>query len=40
MAVGAGYGNNKETQIRIANFPTHSIKQISELIDVLEKHIG
>lgn len=40
MAVGAGYGSNKETQIRIANFPTHSIKQISELIDALEKHAG
>jgi len=37
MAVGSGYGSNKETQVRIANFPTHSISQVQALISKLEK---
>jgi phosphoserine aminotransferase len=36
MAVGSGYGSNKETQVRIANFPTHSLAQIQALISKLE----
>ncbi len=33
MVVGTGYGSNKSTQIRIANFPTHSKEQIELLAD-------
>jgi phosphoserine aminotransferase len=36
LVVGSGYGENKETQIRIANFPTHSIKDIKGLIKQLQ----
>ncbi|MHC2991610.1 phosphoserine aminotransferase [Pontibacter sp. HJ8] len=36
MAVGSGYGNNKESQIRIANFPAHSLSQVQALIYKLE----
>jgi len=35
IIVGSGYGVNKETQIRIANFPTHSIVDIKRLIKAL-----
>lgn len=30
--VGSGYGAHKETQIRIANFPTHKIQDVETLI--------
>ncbi len=33
LVVGAGYGERKEQQIRIANFPTHSKEQIEMLSD-------
>lgn len=32
LVVGAGYGKNKTTQIRIANFPAHSIEVFEKLI--------
>ena len=35
MAVGSGYGKNKASQIRIANFPATSVQQMEELLDVL-----
>lgn len=34
--VGTGYGKYKETQIRIANFPTHSLSDIKGLITKLK----
>jgi len=40
MAVGAGYGTKKDTQIRIANFPAHSIEQVRSLINILQEKIG
>lgn len=35
MVVGSGYGQNKETQIRIANFPAHTVDQVKTLISSL-----
>ena len=35
--VGSGYGQNKTTQIRIANFPTHSVANVKRLIAELKK---
>ncbi|MFK7900327.1 MAG: aminotransferase class V-fold PLP-dependent enzyme [Cyclobacteriaceae bacterium] len=35
MQVGAGYGDKKTTQIRIANFPAFSVEQVKELAEVL-----
>lgn len=35
MQVGFGYGQYKSDQIRIANFPAHSIKDMEKLCDVL-----
>jgi phosphoserine aminotransferase len=40
MAVGTGYGNHKEKQIRIANFSTHSIEQVEKLIKQLKKEFN
>ncbi|MBX9853636.1 MAG: aminotransferase class V-fold PLP-dependent enzyme [Cytophagaceae bacterium] len=40
MAVGTGYGNYKEKQIRIANFPTHSVEQVDKLIQQLKKEFN
>ena len=40
MAVGSGYGNFKDKQIRIANFPAHSEAQIEKLITTLKNQIG
>jgi len=40
MVVGSGYGNNKETQIRIANFPTHSVNQVQALVYKLQELVG
>lgn len=37
MAVGSGYSSYKEKQIRIANFPAHSIEQTEKLIQELKK---
>jgi phosphoserine aminotransferase len=35
MLIGSGYGKDKASQIRIANFPATSIQQMEELLDVL-----
>ncbi len=40
MVVGSGYGSNKETQIRIANFPAHSLVQMQALVYKLEELFG
>ncbi|KAA5548297.1 aminotransferase class V-fold PLP-dependent enzyme [Adhaeribacter rhizoryzae] len=40
MVIGSGYGNYKETQIRIANFPTHSVSQVQALVYKLKELIG
>lgn len=32
IIVGEGYGQNKDTQIRIANFPVHKIRDVKDLI--------
>lgn len=37
MAVGSGYGSYKESQIRIANFPAHSVSQVQALVYKLEE---
>ncbi len=37
MHIGSGYGDHKKSQIRIANFPTHSKEQVELLCDSLEK---
>lgn len=37
MQVGAGYGSFKKTQIRIANFPAHSIDNVKKLVECLQK---
>ncbi len=35
MILSAGYGKNKDSQIRIANFPAHSKEQFEMLVDFL-----
>ena len=35
MVIGSGYGQFKDSQIRIANFPATNAEQIGQLIDVL-----
>ncbi len=37
MQVGTGYGDAKDSQIRIANFPAHSPEQMAELLTALRK---
>ena len=37
MILGAGYGPNKDTQIRISNFPSNSMEQIDLLLKELKK---
>jgi phosphoserine aminotransferase len=37
LVLGAGYGDFKSTQIRIANFPAVNIDQVEELVQQLEK---
>lgn len=37
MVVGSGYSDYKEKQIRIANFPTHSISQVQALVNKLQE---
>jgi phosphoserine aminotransferase len=32
LVVGGGYGEEKDTQFRIANFPSHSVEKVEELI--------
>ena len=36
LAVGSGYGELKQSQIRIANFPAHSIESVKKLIKKLQ----
>ncbi|AZQ62402.1 aminotransferase class V-fold PLP-dependent enzyme [Flammeovirga pectinis] len=36
LIVSSGYGANKATQIRIANFPTHSKELYFQLVDLIE----
>lgn len=36
MIIGSGYGETKATQVRIANFPTHSKEQVELLCDTLQ----
>jgi phosphoserine aminotransferase len=40
LAVGSGYGNYKDQQIRIANFPAYSTEAVSTLIEKLKAVIG
>jgi phosphoserine aminotransferase len=40
VTVGTGYGNYKEQQIRIANFPAHSVGDVEKLIEALKKEIN
>lgn len=37
MVLGSGYGNLKDKQLRIANFPAVSMEQVERLIDELKK---
>jgi phosphoserine aminotransferase len=37
MIVGSGYGPNKDTQIRISNFPSNTMEQIDMLLKELKK---
>jgi phosphoserine aminotransferase len=34
---GDGYGDQKKSQLRFANFPTHSKETFERLVDLLEK---
>jgi len=36
LLVGSGYGDNKDKQIRIANFPAHSVRDVKRLIRELK----
>jgi phosphoserine aminotransferase len=36
IEIGAGYGKFKDTQMRIANFPTHSKEVFEKVADLLE----
>jgi phosphoserine aminotransferase len=40
MQPGDGYGANKKTQLRFANFPTHSKEQFELLVDTLSEFKG
>jgi phosphoserine aminotransferase len=40
MVIGSGYGNYKESQIRIANFPAHSTVQVQALVYKLQELFG
>lgn len=37
--IGSGYGDHKNSQIRIANFPMHSKEQVEQLCDFIEQQI-
>jgi phosphoserine aminotransferase len=37
MIIGAGYGPNKNSQIRIANFPATSMEKTEQLIEALRQ---
>jgi phosphoserine aminotransferase len=36
MIIGSGYGPNKDTQIRISNFPSNTMEQIDLLLTALK----
>jgi phosphoserine aminotransferase len=36
MVIGSGYGSLKDSQIRVASFPTHSKEQIELMVDTVE----
>jgi len=38
ILVGSGYGKFKDTQIRIANFPMHTIDDVRRIIEVLSDY--
>jgi phosphoserine aminotransferase len=38
MIVGSGYGQNKDTQIRIANFPALTLETIEKLLELLHNY--
>ncbi len=40
IVIGKGYGERKDQDIRIANFPAHTIKDIKLLINLLKKYAG
>lgn len=40
LMIGSGYGSYKNTQIRIANFPAHSLEVIDKLIAKLKEKYG
>jgi len=40
MQVGSGYGKYKDSQIRIANFPAHSVDQVKLLVSTLQELFG
>ncbi len=37
LVVGGGYGKSKDSQVRIANFPTHSNETLEQVADIIEK---
>ena len=37
MLIGSGYGEFKNSQVRIANFPATSVEQTEELVRAMEK---
>lgn len=37
IEVGYGYGDAKETQVRIANFPTHTMAEVERLLEAFQK---
>lgn len=37
MAIGAGYGKFKSSQVRIANFPAHDLREVKKLVDRLRE---
>lgn len=39
LVIGSGYGSYKESQVRIANFPSHSIATTEKLVEQLSKSI-
>ena len=40
MMVGQGYKQHKETQLRIANFTSHSVSEVEQLIAILRKELS
>ncbi|HAS45312.1 MAG TPA: phosphoserine aminotransferase [Microscillaceae bacterium] len=37
MVIGSGYGQNKTSQIRVANFPATSLTEVEELLEIMQK---